>query len=155
MTPDDMIERLDPPLSLRRRIFYVTIALAGLLGSGLLGLLWATEPALPPRTHVAFACLVVLGLAWAAFGTWAVTRRTPLFARDRVVASWLGLAAWLVFTTGSLIITTLRQRIEPELLLVVLALGVIAALQLRAAHRSRAALLQRKEHLTRPRPPQQ
>lgn len=150
MTPDDVIARLDAPLSLRRRILYVTVALAGLLGSGLVGLLWATEPALPPRTAIAFACLVVIGLAWAVFGTWAVTRRAPLFARDRVLAGWLGLAAWLVFAAAALIITTLRHRVEPELLLVVAALGVVAVLRLRAAHRHRAALLQRKEQLTRP-----
>jgi hypothetical protein len=61
--------------------------------------------------------------------------------------------AWLVFTVGALIIMTLRSHVQPGLLLVVLALGVVAVLGLRSAHRSRAALLRRKEHLTRP--PQQ
>jgi hypothetical protein len=44
---------------------YVTLALAGLLGSGLIGLLWATEPGLPPRTRIAFAVLVAIGVGWA------------------------------------------------------------------------------------------
>lgn len=149
MTPEDVIKRLDAPLSLRRRVGYVTLALAGLLGSGIIGLLWVTEPGLPPRTKVAFAVLIAIGLGWTAFGTWAVTRRTPLFARDRVVAGWLGLAAWLLFTVGALVITILRHRIEPELLVVVLALGGVAVLRLRAVRRSRAALLRRKEQLTR------
>ncbi|MEU4518960.1 hypothetical protein AB0F52_09600 [Amycolatopsis sp. NPDC024027] len=104
---------------------------------------------LPPRTKVAFAVLVAVGLAWAAFGAWAVTRRAPLFARDRVIAGWLGLTAWLLFATGALVITTLRHRVEPELLVVVPALGGVAVLRLRAVRHSRAALVRRKEQLTR------
>lgn len=148
MTPDEVIKRLEAPLSLRRRVGYVTVALAGLLGSGIVGLLWATEPGLPPRTEVAFAVLVAIGLAWTVFGAWAVTRRAPLFARDRVVAGWLGVAAWLLFTAGALVVTTLRHRIEPGLLVVVLVLGGVAVLRLRAVRRGRAALLRRKEQLS-------
>ncbi|GAA2355630.1 hypothetical protein [Dactylosporangium salmoneum] len=149
MTPEDLLKRLDAPLSLRKRIGYVTVALAGLAGSGLIALLWATEPGLPPRTVVAFAVLVAIGLCWAAFGAWAVTRRTPMFARDRVVAGWLGLGAWVLFTVGALVITTLRHKLEPSLVVVVSALGVLAAVNLRAARRRRAALLRRKEQLSR------
>ncbi|MGW5745529.1 hypothetical protein [Amycolatopsis sp. NPDC003861] len=149
MTPEEVIQRLERPLSLRRRVGYVSVALAGLLGSGVAGLLWATEPGLPPRTKVAFAVLVVIGVGWAAFGTWAVTRRAPLFARDRVVAGWLGVAAWLLFTAGVLVITTLRHRAEPELMLMVLVLGGVAVVRLRGARRDRAALLLRREQLSR------
>ncbi|MET8994267.1 hypothetical protein [Amycolatopsis sp. NPDC004169] len=149
MTPEEVVERLEQPLSLRRRVGYVIVALAGLLGSGVVGLLWATEPGLPPRTKVAFALLVAIGVGWATFGTWAVTRRAPLFARDRVVAAWLGIVAWLLFTVGALVITTLRHRVEPELLLVVLVLGGVAVVGLRAARRNRAALLRRREQLSR------
>ncbi|SBT49290.1 hypothetical protein [Micromonospora narathiwatensis] len=149
MTPEDLIKRLDAPLSPRRRIGYVALALTGLAGSGLIGLLWATEPGLPPRTVVAFAVMMAIGLCWAAFGGWAVTRRTPMFAHDRVVAGWLGVAAWLLFTVGALVITTLRHKLEPSLLVVVLALGVLAIAHLRAARRARAALLRRREELSR------
>ncbi|MFI5905945.1 hypothetical protein [Dactylosporangium sp. NPDC051541] len=148
MTPEEVLARLEAPLSLRKRVGYLTVGLAGLTGSGLIALLWATEPGLPPRTQVAFAVLTAIGLCWAAFGAWAVTRRTPLFARDRVVAAWLGAAAWLVFTVGALIITALRHQYEPSLLAVVLALGVLAAVNLRMARRSRAALIRRKTELT-------
>lgn len=147
MTPEDVLHRLDAPLSLRKRVGYVTLALAGLAGSGLLALLWATEPGLPPRTHAAFGVLTAIGLAWALFGGWAVTRRTPLFARDRVVAGWLGLAAWLLFTAGALAIAIARDSFEPWLPVVVLALGALAAVHLRAARRARAALLRRREEL--------
>ncbi|MER7002027.1 hypothetical protein ABT297_03140 [Dactylosporangium sp. NPDC000555] len=127
----------------------MTLALAGLAGSGLIGLLWATEPGLPPRTLVAFAVLAAIGLCWAVFGGWAVTRRTPMFARDRVVAGWLGLGAWLLFTVGAFVITTLRHKLEPSLLVVVSVLGVLAIVNLRAARRRRAALLRQKEQLSR------
>jgi len=149
MTPEEVVKQLEQPLSLRRRVGYVIVALAGLLGSGVVGLLWATEPGLPPRTEVAFAVLVAIGVGWATFGTWAVTRRTPLFARDRVVAAWLGIVAWLLFTVGVLVITTLRHRVEPELLLMVLVLGGVAVVGLRAARRDRAALLRRREQLSK------
>lgn len=149
MTPEDVLHRLDAPLSLRKRVGYVTLGLAGLAGGGLTGLLWATEPGLPPRTRAAFGVLTAIGLAWAVFGGWAVSRRTPLFARDRVVAAWLGLAAWLLFTAGALVVALVRDRFEPWLLVVVLALGVVAAVNLRAARRARAALLRRKERLER------
>ncbi len=149
MTPEEVVKQLEQPLSLRRRVGYVIVALAGLLGSGVVGLLWATEPGLPPRTKVAFAVLVAIGVGWATFGTWAVTRRAPLFARDRVVAAWLGIVAWLLFTVGVLVITTLRHRVEPELLLMVLVLGGVAVVGLRAARRDRAALLRRREQLSR------
>ncbi|MEU5671349.1 hypothetical protein ABZ749_13460, partial [Micromonospora sp. NPDC047753] len=73
MTPEEVLARLDAPLSLRRRVGYLTLAFTGLTASALIGLLWATEPGLPTRTNVAFAVLVTIGLCWAVFGGWAVT----------------------------------------------------------------------------------
>ncbi|MFF5225947.1 hypothetical protein [Dactylosporangium sp. NPDC000521] len=148
MTPEDLLARLGAPLSLRRRVGYLVLTFAALTGSGLIGLLWATEPGLPPRTKVAFAVLMAIGLGWAAFGGWALTRRTPLFARDRVIAGWLGVGAWLAFTVGAFIITTLRHKVEPSLLAVVVTLGVVAVVHLRVARRARAALLRRRTELT-------
>ncbi|AGZ43189.1 hypothetical protein [Actinoplanes friuliensis] len=148
MTPEEVLSRLEAPLSLRKRIAYLTVALAGLTASALIGLLWATEPDLPLRTEVAFAVLVTIGLCWAAFGGWAVTRRTPLFARDRVIAAWLGAGAWLTLTIGASAITILRHEFEPAVAGIVLTLGVLAAVNLRAARRARAALTRRKTELS-------
>lgn len=148
MTPEEVLARLDAPLSLRRRVFYLAVAFAGLTASALIGLLWVTEPGLPARTHVAFAVLVAIGLCWAVFGGWAVIRRTPLFARDRVVAGWLGVGAWLVFSVGALAITLSRGDVEPVLLGVVLVLGAVAVRNLWAARRARVALLRRRVALT-------
>nr|WP_221376732.1 hypothetical protein [Actinoplanes polyasparticus] len=144
MTPEDLLGRLDAQLSFRRRIAYAAVAFAGLAGSALIGVLWATEPHLPARTQVSFGVLVVIGAAWAIFGGWAVTRRTPLFARDRVVASWLGLAAWMVFAVGALL---LAPSVPGWLIVVGCAMGVTAAANLAVALRARAALLRRRAEL--------
>ena len=46
------------------------------------------------------------------------------------MAGWLGLGAWLLFTVGSLVITTMRHKVEPTLIVVVLTLGVLAVVNL-------------------------
>lgn len=146
MTPEDVLVRLDAPLSPRRRLGYVVLALAGLTASTLIGLLWATEPGLPARTRAAFAVLVLIGLCWTVFGVWAVTRRAPLYARDRVVAGWIGLGAWLTFSVGALLIA------GAPVLVVVVALGLVAGVNLMVARRARAVLLRRRAELD-PAPP--
>ena len=142
MTPEDVLATLDAPLSMRRRVGYLAVGLGGLTGSGLIGLLWATEPDLPVRTAASFATLIVIGLGWTAFGGWAVTRRAPLFARDRVVAGWLGAVAWLIFGVGALVIA-----VTPPVLACVVTLGVLAAVNLTAARRARTALIRRRDEL--------
>jgi hypothetical protein len=150
MTPDEVLARLAAPLSLRRRVGYVVVGLAGVTGSALISLLWATEPGLPPRTKVAFAVLVAIGLCWAAVGGWAVTRRMPLFAQDRVIAAWLGACAWLAFAAGSLTVAVTRHRLGLPLIGVVVALGLVAAMNLWWARRRRRTLIRRREELIRP-----
>jgi hypothetical protein len=147
MTPDEVLARLAAPLSLRRRVGYVVVGFAGLAGSALVGLLWATEPALPWRTRAAFAVLAAIGLGWAAFGAWAVTRRAPLYARDRVVAGWIGAAAWLLFAAGALAVAVPRHRAGPALLGLVFGLGGLAVVNLAVARRHRAALQRRLREL--------
>jgi hypothetical protein len=115
--------------------------------SVVVGLLWVTEPGLPPRTEVAFGAFVVIGLAWAAYGAWALTRRTPLFAPDQVIASWLAVAATCLLTVTVLIITTLRHRLEPAAFGVVAVLLPLAIVNLVRARARRIALLHRKREL--------
>jgi hypothetical protein len=135
MTPEEMLARLEAPLSLRRRLGHLAVLLAGLGGAVLVGALWATEPALPAPTAAAFALLTAVGLGWAGYGGWALTRRTPLFARDRVVAAWIALAAWLAGGAGVTVLATVRHRLPVGLALVVGALGVAAGANLIAARR--------------------
>lgn len=144
MTPEDVLGRLDARLSPVRRIAYVVAALTGFVGSALIALLWATEPALPTRTGVAFAVLIAIGLSWTVVGLWAITRRTPLYARDRVVAGMLALAAWAVFTLGAVIVA---PPVRPWLIAVIGALGLAAVTNLLAALRKRSTLLRRKAEL--------
>ena len=64
-----------------------------------------------------------------------------------MIAAWLGAGAWLLFTAGALAITVPRQRLGPAPVAVVLTLGVLAAVNLRAARGARAALLRRRDEL--------
>ncbi|GAA4188686.1 hypothetical protein GCM10022252_24350 [Streptosporangium oxazolinicum] len=148
MNPDDMIGRLSGPLSLRRRIGNVVALLGGLGGALFTGLLWATEPVLPGRTHLAFGALVALGLTWAGYGAWALTRRTPLFALDRVIAAWLAVAATVLLTAGTAAIAAARGTWAGTAGVAVAAtLAVLAVAVLLRARADRAALLRRRREL--------
>ncbi|WP_017597386.1 hypothetical protein [Nocardiopsis lucentensis] len=95
--PEELERALAAEASLRSRMRYVAVGLAGGCGAVLIAVLWATEPQpLPTRTQIAFAGLIAIGLAWAAFAGWVLSRRRPLFARDRVLGGWLALVATLV-----------------------------------------------------------
>nr|BFE57390.1 hypothetical protein GCM10020063_019160 [Dactylosporangium thailandense] len=142
MTPDDMLARLSGRLSLRRRLAVVAVLLAGAAMSLLTGLLWATEPALPARTQAAFGAMIAVGLAWVAYAVWVLMRRLPLFALDRVVAAWLGLAATVAVAVPVAVIAA-----RPVALVVVAALLLAALANLRRGLTRRAALLRRKREL--------
>ena len=119
---------------------YAALGLAGLAVAVLVGTPWATDPALPVRTHVAFGGIVAMGLGWAAFAAWALTR-APLFARDRVVAATLALGFSGVTAVG-LAVTAKATGVAVGLVLV-----AAAGLLLVNARRARADLLRRKEEL--------
>ncbi|MGV9376126.1 hypothetical protein ACWDRB_09950 [Nonomuraea sp. NPDC003707] len=147
----EMIERLEPALSPKRRLRAVVALAAGSAGALFAGALWCSEPGpLPGRTHLAFATLTVFCLAWACYGGWLVTRRVPLFAADRVIAAWLGLAASLT-TTGVLAAFAVQRGTGLGLPLAVGGLFVAGALVLVVrAHARQAALLRRLRELTEP-----
>lgn len=147
MNPDDLIERLAARLSLRRRIAVVVASLGGFATATLTALLWATEPGLPPRTHVAFGGIVAVGLGWVGYGVWVLTYRLPLFARDRVVAAWLGLAASVLLATPVGLVVILRDRMQAAGLVTILTLVLLATANLVRARAHRTALLRRKAEL--------
>jgi hypothetical protein len=142
-----MINQLSGRLSLRRRVATVSALLGGLVMAVVIGLLWATEPALPPRTQIAFGVMVGIGLAWAAYGVWVLVRRAPLFALDRVVAAWLALTATGLLTTFACLLMILFDRGSPAWFALTFALLILAAVNLHRARRHRAALLRRKQQL--------
>ncbi|MFE7123647.1 transmembrane transport protein [Streptomyces sp. NPDC057617] len=96
-------------VSLPSRMRHLAVGLAGLCGAGLITVLWATEPeTLPVRTQAAFGSLITVGLAWAAFAAWALSRRRPLFAQDRVVGACLALAATATTTAAGVALAAVR-----------------------------------------------
>ncbi|MBF8188337.1 hypothetical protein ITP53_21915 [Nonomuraea sp. K274] len=149
LSAQDMIERLGPVLSRRTRIRAVTALLAGVAGAVFVGTLWWSEPGpLPGRTHLAFALFTMFCLTWAGYGGWLVTRRVALFATDRVIAAWIGLAASLA-TTAVIIVVAVQRGTSVGLALVVGGLFVAVALVLAVrAHARRAALLRRMHELS-------
>jgi hypothetical protein len=149
LSAEQMIGRLSGELSVWRRIRAVVAVLAGLSGAVFVGSLWATEPGpLPGRTHLAFGLFEVFCLAWAGYGSWAITRRASLFAADRVIAAWLALVASIATTALTVVVAASRGP-GPLLALAVGAVFLAAAVALAVrAHARRAALLRRKRELT-------
>ncbi|NUS01526.1 MAG: hypothetical protein HOV97_03070 [Nonomuraea sp.] len=141
LTADELIERLEPALSPWRRVRALTALIAGAAGTVFVSALWWTESGpLPVRTHLAFAGLTVFCLAWACYGGWLSTRRTPLFATDRVIAGWIAVAAALATTA------LLAAVAVGALALGLTFVAAAAALTVRA-HADRARLLRLKRDL--------
>ncbi|MDP9865572.1 MULTISPECIES: hypothetical protein [Streptosporangium] len=148
MNPDDMIGKLSRPLSLRSRIGAVVALLGGLVGAVGVGLLWATEPALPGRTHLAFGLLVALCLAWTGYGSWALTRRTPLFALDQVIAGWLSVVATGLLTAAAVAVAAVRGTwVGVTGVAVAVTMTAVALVVLVRARARHAALLRRRREL--------
>ncbi|WP_405742457.1 transmembrane transport protein [Streptomyces sp. NBC_00028] len=107
--PERLERALAMEVSLRSRLRHVAVGLAGGCGAAMIAVLWATEPnALPARTQAAFAGLIAIGLAWAAFAGWVLTLRRPLFARDRVLSAWIALTATVVTALSGVALAAVR-----------------------------------------------
>lgn len=65
------------------------------------------EKGLPARTQLAFAAMILVGLAWGGLAAWTVTRR-PLFALDRVIAAWLSVTFSTLMTIGTVAVALTR-----------------------------------------------
>lgn len=142
--------RLAAELALPSRLGHTLLLLVGLAGAAVAGSLLATEPALPPRTRIAFAALVAIGLAWAAFAGWVLARRRVLLAAHRVVAARMAIVFCAAFTLGALVLrsTDADGPWSAAALTGGGMLGVAVALLVRA-HARRAALTRRLHDLER------
>lgn len=89
-------------LSLPSRLGHTLLLVGTLSAAAGLGSLLATEPALPPRTQVAFLAGLGLTLSWSAFAVWVLVRRRVLFGSQRVVAARLAVACSALGTIGML-----------------------------------------------------
>ncbi|HSK24038.1 MAG TPA: hypothetical protein VK906_12715 [Egicoccus sp.] len=140
---------LEHELARGRRLRAVATLVAALVVTGPLATLWATEPALPTRTHVAFGGLVLIGLTWIGLSGWILATRRPLYARDRVLATGLSVVATVVAGTGSIVLAAIRGTgalAATAAATTVLLVGAAGALHL-GARRRRAALLRRRREL--------
>ncbi|HEY3472276.1 MAG TPA: hypothetical protein VGL47_44570 [Amycolatopsis sp.] len=148
--PEDLERALAAEVSLRSRMRHVAVGLAGASGAAVLTVLWVTEPhPLPAGTQAAFAVLIAVGLAWAAFAGWVLSRRRPLFARDRVLGARLALAVSVGTCVAGTALAAARGT-TAETLATALTGGVLvmaAGLLLARAHARRRALLRLRDTL--------
>jgi hypothetical protein len=147
MNSQSMLDKLSGQLSLRRRLANTAALVGGLSATFLVTLLWATEPSLPARTQLAFGALIAIGLAWTGYGAWALTRRTPLFALDRVLAGWIALAATSILGAATIAVGVARTGVPAILYVIAAALVAVATVNLVRARAHRATLLRRKQEL--------
>lgn len=155
MTPQDeslmsIHDLVKGETSLKRRIGYVALLLAAALVTTVVIALWVTEPALPPRTHAAFAAMSAIGVSWVALAAWALTTRRVLFARDRVIAGGMAVTFSSVFAAGALaaLIATGSPAAAGALVTGV-GMSIAAVLVLRRARLRFAQLSARRAELER------
>ncbi|MEO6276856.1 hypothetical protein [Roseateles sp.] len=142
---------LDQELSTRSRVGHVLLLLAASTMSAVVGSLWATEPALPPRTAAAFAVMTGMGLCWVAYAAWVLTSRRVLLGWQRVVAARLAALFSAVALAGALAVAMLAgiPAAWPAALVfaAMLALAVVALVRAQRQYgllcRRRAELAQR------------
>ncbi|GGX08885.1 hypothetical protein GCM10010297_32970 [Streptomyces malachitofuscus] len=142
--PEELERVLAAEVSLRSRLRHVAVGLAGGCGAAVIAVLWATEPhAPPPRTQAAFAGLIAIGLAWAVLAGWVLSRRRPLFARDRVLSARIALAATVVTALAGVALAAVRGSTADLVATATGGVVLTAAAMLtlvRARHRRRALL---------------
>ncbi|MEX1005419.1 MAG: transmembrane transport protein [Acidimicrobiia bacterium] len=148
---DEVLAVLDRELSWSDRLRYLAVGLAGLVVAAISASLWATEPALPLRTRLAFAGIVLLGVAWMALAAYVLTRRRPLYGTDRVLATGLAVVATSLVGIATTVIAGIRGGVLPGLIAgaVTTAFVVTSAVLHLAARRRRDALLARRRELVR------
>ncbi|WP_432041779.1 transmembrane transport protein [Streptomyces cadmiisoli] len=150
--PDELERALAAEVSLGSRLRHVAVGLAGGCTAALIAVLWATEPhPLPARTQAAFAGLIAIGLAWAAVAGWVLTRRRPLFARDRVLGARLALVAAVATGVAGTALTAARASTAEALATALAGLTLVAAagLLLVRANSRRRELLRLRDALRR------
>ncbi|TDR39714.1 hypothetical protein DFR29_115104 [Tahibacter aquaticus] len=137
-------------LSPSARYGHVALLLASALMCAVLASLLATETALPGRTQLAFAVLLVIGTSWLAYALWVLRSRHSLLANQRIVAGRMAVAFTSVFVAGALLLGAVTGR---ALFPVAAAFGgsllVLACLALQQAHRRADALRARRSELER------
>lgn len=147
LSVEQMQRVLAAELSLRSRVAHTALLLAALLVAAAVGSLWLTEPTLPTRTHIAFALIVTIALAWVAYALWVLAKRRVLLAGHRVIASRMAVAFTGVFFAGSLILALQGMRGAFSAAVMGASMLLIAITMLAHARRQFARLLARRQEL--------
>ena len=103
---------LQTELSSRHRLGYVFLLLFDLAMAAVIGSLWATETALPLRTQIAFAAMLVISLSWAVLFGSTLLRRRVFLAAHRLHASRLAVAFTGTFTAGMLLLAMMDAELR-------------------------------------------
>src|SRR5688500_13815094 len=102
LTTSEMQARVRREVATPSRLGHAALLTASIIvGAGTASLL-VTEPSLPERTQWAFAGIVVIAVAWAAYSSWVLIRRRVLFGRQRVAASRMACLFTLLALGGSI-----------------------------------------------------
>jgi hypothetical protein len=145
---DDLRRLTRTELSTGSRVGYVLLALAASAMSVVVASLWLTEPALPLRTHVAFALLLAIGCGWIAFSAWVLTAKRVMLATHRVVASRLAVTFTGGFGAGCAALALASgQPAAWTAAAMAAALLLVAIVLWRRAEIARAALVARRRSL--------
>lgn len=148
MTPSTLSALAERELSVKARAGHVALLLAGLCMSIITASLWLTELQLPLRTAIAFAAMTVIGLCWAAYAAWTLTRRQPLLAFHRVVATRMAFTFCSAATAGSLYLALVEERAAAWPASIAFAtMTLLAAILLAQARRRYHQLHAHKEQL--------
>jgi hypothetical protein len=84
------------------RLRHAALLTASIIVGTAVASLLVTEPALPERTRWAFAGIVVMAAAWAAYATWVLMRRRVLFGQQRVAAAQMACLFTMLAFGGSI-----------------------------------------------------
>jgi len=136
-------------LSLRSRLRYTALLLLALLVTVAIASLWLTEASLPARTRVAFGVMVGIGLSWAAYAAWVLTRRRVLLAGHRVIAARMAVTFTTIFVIGSVALGIWSPAGRPAYAAAGLGAGllIVAVAMLLSARRRFEELMQRRRAL--------
>ena len=149
MTDDSVAAALklaETHLSFRARIGHLALLLASAGLGVVIASLLATEGALPQRTVIAFATLLLISLAWSGYALWVLTARRTMLAHHRVVAGGIAIAAAAAFTGGAALlgVTMQLQAAWAAAGLGAVLLTVAVGLLLRARRQYQALLARRR-----------
>lgn len=147
---EPILSLVNGELTSKMKWAYRALLIFAIVSVSLLGVLWATEPGpLPPRLHVAFGGLCLIGLGWITVLSWILVRRRCPSAIDRIATAWMATIGCSLSLFVSVPIAAFRGNafaLVAVALTGLLLLGV-AIWMLKRAYRLKSFLEQKLESL--------